>query len=71
MRTYKQKTERGTISIEVMNKAAEAVVKEDQKIKIVTRKFYICITRLCQDLLSKTTSWIRDLSRLQESEISF
>ncbi|KYM99494.1 hypothetical protein ALC62_09760 [Cyphomyrmex costatus] len=42
MRTYKRKTERSTTSIEVMRKAAKAVIQKRQKIKTVAKDFNIC-----------------------------
>ncbi|XP_068990461.1 uncharacterized protein [Neodiprion pinetum] len=42
MRTYKRKTERGTTSLELMQKAAETVIKEGCKVKTVAKEFQIC-----------------------------
>lgn len=42
MRTYKRKTERGNTSVELMHRAAEAVMKEGRKVKPVARELEIC-----------------------------
>ncbi|XP_076664816.1 uncharacterized protein LOC143367134 [Andrena cerasifolii] len=63
MRTYERKTERGTTSIEVMRKAAEAVLQEGQKIKAVAREFNICYMTLLR--------FVKKLKSGQEATVSY
>lgn len=42
MRTYTRKTTRGSISLELTKRAADAVIKDGQKIKTVARNLGIC-----------------------------
>ncbi|VVC87291.1 unnamed protein product [Leptidea sinapis] len=42
MRNYKRKTERGMVSIELLQRAADAVIKDSRKLKTVARELEIC-----------------------------
>lgn len=42
MRNYKRKTERGKVSIELLQRAADAVIKDGRKLKTVARELEIC-----------------------------
>ncbi|CAB3250214.1 unnamed protein product [Arctia plantaginis] len=42
MRNYKRKTERGKVSIELLQRAADAVIKDGRKLKTVARDLEIC-----------------------------
>lgn len=42
MRNYKRKTERGKVSIDLLQRAADAVIKDGRKLKTVTRELEIC-----------------------------
>lgn len=42
MRIYKRKTERGKVSIELLERAADAIIKDGRKIKVVARELVIC-----------------------------
>jgi hypothetical protein len=46
MRTYKRKTERGTTSQKLLQRAADAVIKDGRKLKTVARELEICHTTL-------------------------
>nr|XP_049704587.1 uncharacterized protein LOC126056252 isoform X1 [Helicoverpa armigera] len=46
MRTYKRKTERGTTSQDLLQRAADAVIKDGRKLKTVARELEICHTTL-------------------------
>lgn len=46
MRTYKRKTQRGTTSQELLQRAADTVIKDGLKLKTVARELEICLTTL-------------------------
>lgn len=46
MRTYERKTQRGTTSVELIQKAADAVIKDGRPLKTVARELEICHTTL-------------------------
>lgn len=46
MRVYKRKTNRGTTSQDLLQKAAEAVINDGRKLKTVARELEICYATL-------------------------
>ncbi|CAH1966294.1 unnamed protein product [Acanthoscelides obtectus] len=66
MRNYKRKTERGKVSIDLLQRAADAVIRDGRKLKTVARELEIChmtLFRYVKKLKAGLTSTVGYYSR--------